>query len=176
MEPGDTRVQIFHWIKPWLSIIHRSWLMMFHAVTHFAQLTHGTMSSLVFDLHYQLPLSPRDTLCYHLRLPLAQVKCCQNWFLIDLPLLWSPPVFWCLIAKCTVCNIICWINFTVSVCELWWPLGWWVMSVEGVYVMGDTLVYLSLSLLLCGLSRITALNQSADSAKRPRENSPIPAK
>ena len=44
------------------------------------------------------------------------------------------------------------------------------MSVEGVYVMGDTLVYLSLSLLLCGLSRITALNQSADSAKRPREN------
>ena len=47
---------------------------------------------------------------------------------------------------------------------------------EGVYVMEDTLVYLILSLLLCGLHRITALNQSEDSAKRPWENSPIPGR
>ena len=40
--------------------------------------------------------------------------------------------------------------------------------------MEDTLVYLVLSLLLCGLYRITALNQSGDSAKNSsRENSPI---
>ena len=45
---------------------------------------------------------------------------------------------------------------------------------EGVYVMEDTLVYLVLSLLLCGLSGITALNQSGDSAKNSSwENSPI---
>ena len=45
---------------------------------------------------------------------------------------------------------------------------------EGVYVMEDTLVYLVLSLLLCGLYRITALNQSGDSAKNSSwENSPI---
>ena len=44
---------------------------------------------------------------------------------------------------------------------------------EGVYVMEDTLVYLVLSLLLCGLSGITALNQSGDSAKNSSwENSP----
>ena len=45
---------------------------------------------------------------------------------------------------------------------------------EGVYVMADTLVYLVLSLLLCGLlSRITALNQTRDRAKRSRENSHV---
>lgn len=115
---------------------------MFHAVTHFAHLTHGTVSSHVWSSLSVHIITKRHTLLpSQAAIKSGQVlsKLICNWPLASvLPTC----LFWCLIAKCTVCKIGWIISFTISDwwCDDHWAGEWWVLR---VFMWWKTLYFIS---------------------------------